>query len=156
MGSLRAGLLASLRPWPGSALEAAMGLAQEGCAAGGAAGPADRFGGRGAAGSAGGPALPAEVSRRAFVLCAGNPLLLEQLAVAIGRGEDVPGAGSRGGLFGQGVLLARFAGLPPAGMRCAQAASVLGTRFLPEVAAQVAGLEGARSMRLSRRWAGPG
>ena len=31
-GSLRAGLLASLRPWPGPALEAVMGLAQEGCA----------------------------------------------------------------------------------------------------------------------------
>ena len=86
--------------------------------------------------------------RRAFKLCAGNPLLLEQLAVAIGEGGEVPDAAARGpgrsARFGQGVLLARFAGLPPAGMRCAQAAAVLGTSFWPEVAAQVAGLDGAR------------
>ena len=86
-----------------------------------------------------------------FAACpAGNPLLLEQLAVAIGKGEQVPDAartGIRAGSagFGQGVLLARFAGLPPVGMRCAQAAAVLGTRFWPQVAAQVAGLNGAEA-----------
>lgn len=48
-----------------------------------------------------------------------------------------------GRVAGEGLLLARFAGLPAAGMRCARAASVLGTRFVPEIAAQVAGLVGA-------------
>ena len=43
------------------------------------------------------------------------------------------------------MLLARFAGLPPVGMRCAQAAAVLGTRFWPQVAAQAAGLDGAEA-----------
>jgi hypothetical protein len=62
--------------------------------------------------------------------------------VAIGEGGQVPEAAGAGmAAFGQGVLLARFAGLPPAGMRCAQAASVLGTSFWLEIAAQVAGLE---------------
>ena len=87
--------------------------------------------------------LPAEVKQRAYALSAGNPLLLEQLAAALGKGEELPSAAGAGdAAFGQDVLLARFAGLPSAGMRCAQAASVLGTSFLPEVAAQVAGLEG--------------
>ena len=144
MPSLRAGLLASLRPWPTTALDAAMGLVQEGRArverlvpltAGAAAALLESRVGR---------PVPAEVTRRARLLSAGNPLLLEQVAVAIGRGEDVPDVGHAGkGMIGEGLLLARFAGLPEAGMRCVRAASVLGTRFLPEIAAQVAGLDDA-------------
>ena len=143
MGSLRLGLIASLRPWPSEAHEAVTSLAQGGCGVAqrllplseGASGSllADRLG----------RLVPPEERRRAFALCAGNPLLLEQLAVAVAAGGDLPAAHAPGRAgFGQGVLLARFAGLPPAGMRCAQAASVLGASFLPEVAAQVAGLEG--------------
>ena len=149
MGSVPFGLIASLRPWPSGANEAVTGLVDEihgslwrlaplSAAAAGAL-LEDRLGG---------PVADA-VKRRAFRLCAGNPLLLEQLAVAVGRGEDVPDAGGAeaGGTgtegLGQGVLLARFAGLPPAGLRCAQAASVLGASFQPEIAAQVAGLDGA-------------
>jgi DNA-binding CsgD family transcriptional regulator len=142
MGSLRAGLIASLRPWPTGALQVAEALAEEGRGGIQRLAPLSE--------AAAGTVLQARVGRpldeaarhRAFVLCAGNPLLLEQLAVAVGEGGQVPKeAGARTAAFGQGVLLARFAGLPPAGMCCAQAASVLGTSFLPEVAAQVAGLE---------------
>ncbi len=143
MSLLRAGLLASLRPWPAAALEAAAGLAQEGCAR------IERLAPLTVAGAAAlleaqiGRPVPVAVRRRAFKLCAGNPLLLEQVAVAIGRGETVPDAAHAGrGAVGEGLLLARFAGLPVAGMRCARAAAVLGTRFVPEVAAQVAGLHG--------------
>jgi hypothetical protein len=52
------------------------------------------------------------------------------------------------------VLLARFAGLPPAGLRYAQAASALGTSFLPEVAAQMAGMAGGEIGTRWRRWSG--
>jgi DNA-binding CsgD family transcriptional regulator len=143
MGSLPAGLLASLRPWPAAALEAATGLAQEGCAQVQRLAPLTASAAAGLLEARVGRPVPAEVSRRAFTLCAGNPLLLEQVAIAIGRGEDVPEAGDAGArLLGEGLLLARFAGLPAAGLRCARAASVLGTRFVPEVAALVAGLDG--------------
>src|SRR5215831_18782385 len=86
--------------------------------------------------------VPAAVGRRAFELSAGNPLLLEQLAVAMGKGMGVPEAAKVGlAAFEQGVLLSRFAGLSPGVMRCAQAASVLGSGFRPEIAAQMAGLK---------------
>jgi DNA-binding CsgD family transcriptional regulator len=142
---LPAGLLAGLRPWPGPALDAVLGLVQEGCA------QVERLAPLSEAASAAllhtrvGRPVPAEVSRRAGRLCAGNPLLLEQVAVAIGRGEDVPDTGDAGSrVLGEGLLLARFAGLPTAGLRCARAASVLGTRFVPETAAVVAGLDGTQ------------
>ena len=87
--------------------------------------------------------VPAAARRRAFELSAGNPLLLEQLAVAVGKGTDVPAAADISlAASGQGVLLSRFAGLADAGMRFAQAAAVLGSGFLPAVAAEVAGFEG--------------
>jgi DNA-binding CsgD family transcriptional regulator len=144
LSSLRAGLLASLRPWPEPALEAVMGLVQEGCAKVERLAPLTDPAAAGLLAARVGRPVLEEVSRRAGRLCAGNPLLLEQVAIAISRGEDVPDVGDTGRwLTGEGLLLARFAGLPAAGMRCARAASVLGTRFVPEIAAQVAGLAGA-------------
>jgi DNA-binding CsgD family transcriptional regulator len=142
LSSFPVGLLASLRPWPGSALEAVLGLVEEGCARAERLAPLTATAAAALLAARSGRPVPAEVSRRAVALCAGNPLLLEQAAVAIGRGEQVPDAGDAGlGAVGKGLLLARFAGLPAAGLRCARAASVLGTSFWPEIAAQVAGLD---------------
>ena len=144
ISSLRSGLLASLRPWPAAALESAMGLAHEGCARLERLAPLTSAAAAALLETRVGRPVPAEVARRAGELCAGNPLLLEQVAMAIGRGEDVPDTGAAGrSIIGEGLLLARFAGLPAAGMGCARAASVLGTRFVPGIAAQVAGLDGA-------------
>jgi DNA-binding CsgD family transcriptional regulator len=146
MGPLRLALIATVRPWPPQAAEAVADLATAG------SGSICRLTplGQAAAGSLLearlGRVLPAEARQRAVALCAGNPLLLEQVAVALGSGADLPAAAGAGSVaFGQDVLLARFAGLPPTGMRCAQAASVLGTSFMPEIAAQVAGLEGGEA-----------
>jgi DNA-binding CsgD family transcriptional regulator len=142
MGSLRAGLIASLRPWPAGALQVAAALEGEGCGSICQLAPLSEAAAGALIQARLGYHLDAGVRHRAFVLCAGNPLLLEQLAVAIGQGGQVPEAvGAGAAAFGQGVLLARFAGLPPAGMRCAQAASVLGTSFQPQIAALVAGLD---------------
>lgn len=140
--TLRAGLLASLRPWPAAALDAARGLAEEGCGRTAHLAPLTSTAAATLLRDRIGHPVPPEISRRAGRLCAGNPLLLEQVAIAIGQGEEVPDAGgaSRAAL-GEGLLLARFAGLPAEGMRCARAAAVLGTQFAPEVAARIADLD---------------
>jgi DNA-binding CsgD family transcriptional regulator len=141
MSSVPVGLIATLRPWPPGPYELAMGLAGQGFgtverlaalsedAAGGLL--AERVGRR-----------PAdETVRQCCAMSAGNPLLLEQLAEAVRRGEDIArSAGPGHRPASEELLLARFAGLPEPGMRCAQAASVLGTRFVPAVAAEVAKL----------------
>jgi DNA-binding CsgD family transcriptional regulator len=141
--ALRAGLLASLRPWPAAALDAVLGLGAEDCARTEHLAPLTTTAAATLLQARAGRPVAAETSRRAARLCAGNPLLLEQLAMAIGRGEEVPYADGTGRpAVGAGLLLARFAGLPAEGMRCARAAAVLGTRFAPEVAARVAELDG--------------
>jgi predicted ATPase len=146
MPALRAGLLASLRPWPAAAMEAATSLARDGCAQVERLAPLTATGAAALLAARAGRPVPEKVSLRAGRLCAGNPLLLEQVAMAIGRGEDVPDADAAGTpLLGKNLLLARFAGLPAAGLRCARAASVLGTRFVPQTAARVAGLDGAEA-----------
>ncbi len=142
ISSLPVAIIGTLRPWPSGAGDAVMDLVDDHCATAerlaalseGAATAllADRLGYE----------PSAEVGRRAFRFCAGNPLLMQQMAVAISQGGEVPDA-DRAPRIGEGLLLARFAGLPPAGMRCAQAAAVLGTRFQPDVAGLVAGLDSA-------------
>src|SRR5207253_3034619 len=69
--------------------------------------------------------------RRAWASSAGNPLLLEQIALAIGGApdaadEDPPRPWH---ISPDRLLLRRFGGLPAAGLRLARAASVLGSRF---------------------------
>jgi tetratricopeptide (TPR) repeat protein len=141
MSPLRLALIATLRPWPTTAAETAADLAETGCARIQRLIPLSRAASGTLLDTRLGRVLPDVAKQRAFALCAGNPLLLKQAAIAIGRGADLPAAAAAGSAaFGQDVLLARFAGLPPAGMRCAQAASVLGTSFLPDVAVQVAGI----------------
>ena len=83
-----------------------------------------------------------QLADAAWRISAGNPLLLEQLAQAVGRDEQLP-AGDRDGadLITEGLLLSRFAELPAAGLRAAQAASVLGVRFRTELATAIAGLD---------------
>jgi DNA-binding CsgD family transcriptional regulator len=138
---LHVGIVATLRPWPAEARDAVQSLAHEGNVVIRQLAPLSKAAAATLLSSRVGHALPEVLQGRAFALSAGNPLLLEQLAVALARGEDLPDVGMTGRpAVGQGVLLARFAGLPPAGMRCAQAAAVLGTSFLPALAAEVAGL----------------
>jgi DNA-binding CsgD family transcriptional regulator len=145
-GPLGLGVLACLRPWPPAAAEAVAALAHEDHGTVQVLAPLSP--------AASGALLEARVGHpvaqpvvaRAFALCAGNPLLLGQVAVALGQGEELPAPAEAGqALPGQSMLLARFAGLPTAGMRCAQAASVLGTSFQPDVAAQLAMLNPAEA-----------
>jgi len=144
LGSLQVAVIGALRSWPAEAEGLAARLAGDGYAA------AERLAPLGAASAVAllatrlGTDLPAAEAEHAWEVSAGNPLLLEQLALMVSRGEQIPG-GARPGARGRpaDLLLARFAGLPVAGMRCARAAAVLGARFRAEFALQLAQLDDA-------------
>jgi len=103
MGGLRAGLIASLRPWPARAGEVAAGLASEGCGSIQHLAPLSEAAAGSLLQARLGRSVPGPVRRRVFELCARNPLLVEQLAVAIGHGENLPElAGTGAGAFGRG------------------------------------------------------
>ncbi|HSV66915.1 MAG TPA: AAA family ATPase [Mycobacteriales bacterium] len=135
-------MLGTLRPWPQAAHELASALVYDGHASLQRLAPLS-----GDAAAAllaarlGGPVTEAD-SRAATALCAGNPLLLEQVAASLsrqGQGEALVGVGAA--ISAEGIVLTRFAGLPPAALRVAAAASVLGTRFRPSLATRVADLD---------------
>lgn len=90
--------------------------------------------------------IPRTLMAEALHLCAGNPLLLQQLGLAIRNGDLPPEAD--GGWLPRNVnvlLLARFACLSESAVRCAQAGSILGARFRVDVAAEAAGLHEAEA-----------
>jgi DNA-binding CsgD family transcriptional regulator len=77
----------------------------------------------------------------AVASCGGNPLLLTHVAAELEAGRPLPDHGRQaGGSWASRLLLSRFTGVGPAAEAYLQAASVLGWRFRPEVAAEVAGL----------------
>jgi DNA-binding CsgD family transcriptional regulator len=142
IGTLPIGVLATLRPWPAAAQEVAGNLEDQGLASVVRVLPL-----RLRAASAlltersGGP-VTAELASRAWSAARGNPLLLEQVAHAIRRDGRIPELEGRGhALRGDTLLLTRFAGIAPDGMRFAQAASALGVAFRPDLAAEVSRLD---------------
>jgi DNA-binding CsgD family transcriptional regulator len=142
-GSTPVALIGTLRPWPSEAHELAAGLSHDGRALIERLAPLTEEASGALLVARLGQPISEEVLRRSSDLCAGNPLLLEQVAVAIERGEEVPTASTPGPAktVSDDLLLSRFAGLPAEGMRCAQAAAIFGTHFVPELAARVAKLE---------------
>ncbi|MGH3621165.1 MAG: helix-turn-helix transcriptional regulator [Sciscionella sp.] len=148
LAGLPVAVLATLRPWPVAAHELVSALVYDGQASMQRLAPLSE----GAAATllaarCGAPVSEADASA-ATALCGGNPLLLEQVAASHnrGRGEVRLGAGAVGAAVGaEGILLTRFAGLPPVALRLATAASVLGTRFRPTLATMVADLDGQQA-----------
>ena len=141
IASLPVAVIATLRTWPEDAREVASSLVGSGVARLHQLTPLSRQGSTALLTERAGRELSEAAAAKAWELCAGNPLLLEQVALAIGRGAiDADAAESWPGLQADGLLLSRFAGLPPLALRCVRAASVLGIRFRLEVAAEVAGL----------------
>jgi DNA-binding CsgD family transcriptional regulator len=138
-GTLPLAVVATLRPWPDSALHAAERLAAQGLADIQRLAPLtdeaarevlrDRFGDIGS-----------DAADRAVSACDGNPLLLE-LALPDPRLAE-PGAA--GGPVRaeemRRLLLARFSAADPTAQRYVRAASVLGTRFRAAIAAAIADL----------------
>ena len=140
--NLPVAVLAAQRPWPPAANELATALAYDGYAAVYRLAPlSSDAAGQLLAARLGSPVSGA-VSRTALELSGGNPLLVEQVAAAIGRGERI-GAPTQAGTAAvrAKIVLTRFAGVPKSALRCARAASVLGTRFRPELAVRVAQLD---------------
>jgi predicted ATPase len=141
LAGLPVAVVATLRPWPQEAHLAAAGLAHDGRASVERLAPLTRAGTAALlTARSGRPVSEAEIDRAAEVT-AGNPLLLEQVALALARGQGIPrlAAGWRG--HPEQLLLTRFAGVPAAGLECARAAAVLGTRFRSELAVALASLD---------------
>lgn len=134
-------LITTLRPWPSRAYEVARGLVESGHASIERLGPLSRDSASDLLADRSDRHLSKASQRDAWELCGGNPLLVGQLALALNRGEQVPGATSGASDLGANMLLARFAGLDLASLECARCAAVLGVNFRPELAAEVAGLE---------------
>jgi DNA-binding CsgD family transcriptional regulator len=141
IGSLHVAVVATMRTWPPDAREVASGLVASGVARLVRLAPLTPAGSAAMLTERTGRVVSDAAAAQAWRLCAGNPLLLEQVALAIGRGAvDAEAAESWPALKADGLLLSRFAGLPAAALRCARAASVLGARFRLEFAVEVAGL----------------
>lgn len=138
IGALPVAIVGTLRPWPPAADEVCLHLAAAGHAhverlsslseRAASALLADRLG----------HDLAAEVINEAWNSTAGNPLLLEEVAEAMATAEPSGGSVGPGRLEHSAMLLRRFGGLPEPGVRLACAASVLGTRFRPELAVALA------------------
>jgi DNA-binding CsgD family transcriptional regulator len=142
IGSLPVAVIATLRSWPEDARQVAERLVASDVARRERLSPLSRDGSTAMLTARAGRAVSDAAATKAWELCAGNPLLLEQVALAIGRGAiDAEVADSWPAVEADGLLLGRFAGLRPSALRCVRAASVLGVRFRLEVAAEVAGLD---------------
>lgn len=149
ISSLPVAVIATLRLWPPEAEQLCLGLAQEDTAMVERLLPLSEAAVARLLAARLGSVLDAEPARRAWKLSGGNPLLVDQIAVSMTRGELPDGVA----MTRNGLLLSRFAGLPEAGMACARAASVLGVHFRSEVALELAQLdEAASKLALESLW----
>ena len=135
-------LIATLRPWPLRAHEVSSRLVVGGHATAERLDPLTRGAASALLASRSDRAISEASQEDAWELCRGNPLLVEQLALSLNRGEHIPDRTDHGAELGQNVLLARFAGLDASSMECARCGSVLGATFRPDLATEVAGLAG--------------
>jgi DNA-binding CsgD family transcriptional regulator len=141
LAALPVGVIVTARPWPPALAQAAEELAEEGLVdlerllplSTGAATALlqDRTHER---------TRPEDIES-AVASCGGNPLLLIRVAAELDAGRSLPDdRGQATGSWASRLLLSRFTGVGPTAEAYLQAASVLGWRFRPEVAAEVAGL----------------
>jgi DNA-binding CsgD family transcriptional regulator len=126
-------LVATLRPWPTAAEEAATALVADGRAELVRLPPLSERSVREMLGEA----VDTAAAHEAWELCSGNPLLVEQVILALHRGEHVPHRLA----LREHLLLSRFAGVGTAALQYATAGAVMGTSFAPELAGDVAGLD---------------
>lgn len=136
LAGLPVALVATARPWPTEALTSAQDLAAQGVAEIEPLAPLSATAARTLLCSRVSEQVPAAIVERAIDLCAGNPLLVEQVAAEL----------HRSGRLAEGqVRFSRFVGVGAAGRRYLEAASVLGTRFRAAVATEVAGLSATQT-----------
>jgi len=142
IASLPVAIIGTLRPWPPAAHELAASLAHEGHAEVATLAPLSRKASGLLLADLIGHTLDDDVVAQAWEFRSGNPLLLEQMAAIIEQGDPIGDASERKSRHARDeLLLSRFAGLPPEGIRLTRVASVLGIRFRSDIAIEIAGLD---------------
>ena len=151
-------VLVTARPWPPEALRAGEELAAQQLAAVQRLAPLSQEAAWSILTQQAGTADPATGElERAAALCAGNPLLLDYVAAAMRAGQGIPERQSPAGTsWSRRLLLSHLAGQEEPAQRYLRAAAVLGRRFRPEVAAQVAGLAAADAAAAQEAFAAAG
>jgi DNA-binding CsgD family transcriptional regulator len=141
-------VIATLRPWPPMAKQAFVGVVRGGHGSCQWLAPLGDGGARALVASRAGRPVPQPVAAEAARDCAGNPLLLDQLARSIGEGSGRAGTLTVISDNGDGTLARdRFAGVDDAALHLLEGASVFGDRFRPKLAAEVAGLDEIQAER---------
>jgi DNA-binding CsgD family transcriptional regulator len=141
LAGLPVGMVVTARPWPPALARAAGELAEEGLIDLERLLPLTTSAATDLLGERIGDRATLDDIGAAVASCGGNPLLLMHVAAELEAGRALPDRGRQsGGSWASRLLLSRFIGMGAAGEAYLQAASVLGGRFRPEVAAEVAGL----------------
>ena len=135
-------IVATLRPWPQAAADAAAEAAAAGVATVVHLEPLSDAAARVLVAQVrgGSPGSEPAVARSVRERCGGNPLLLRQLATLPVDAETFPSRTNKPAL-----LLGRFTGLDSAGLEYARTAAVCGAAFRPDVAAEMASLDDRQS-----------
>ncbi len=129
------------RPWPPALARAAGELAEEGLVDLERLAPLTTGAATALLGQRVGDRVRPEEIEAAVAACGGNPLLLNRVAAELEAGRALPEHGKQvSGSWASRLLLSRFTGVGSSAEAYLRAASVLGARFRPEVAADVAGL----------------
>jgi DNA-binding CsgD family transcriptional regulator len=137
LDGLRVAVVASTRPWPSTALDQARSLAHDRFAELERLRPLSNAASGALLEQRLGPELPEGFVEPACHACAGNPLLLSEVAEARRHGENLLNGCAN--TLGERVFLPRFAGVGAPGLRWARAASVLGSRFRPDAVRRLSG-----------------
>jgi DNA-binding CsgD family transcriptional regulator len=157
LASLPVGVVVTARPWPPALAQAAGELAEEGLVELDRLLPLSPNAATALLGQRVGDRARPEDIQAAVASCAGNPLLLVHVAAELEAGRALPAEGGQmGGSWASRLLLSRFTGVGPRGEAYLRAASVLGWRFRPEVAAEVAGLRPTEAARALEALTGAG
>jgi DNA-binding CsgD family transcriptional regulator len=126
---LGATFICTLRPWPSPAVRLADRLAEAGVGRLERLAPLTDDAAAALLAHRAGRTVGRASAQRAIRLCGGNPLLLEQVALAMQQGTGVPRLSPSESPLPAVLLLSRFAAVSDKALAYAQAASVFGTRF---------------------------
>jgi DNA-binding CsgD family transcriptional regulator len=137
LGSLPVGIIGALRPWPEDAYEAVRRLVAAGDATMERLQPLSRPASSMLLASLQGTDVDPAVEAQSWALCRGNPLLVEQLVLALARGEALSKSSAGDPALPDHILLTRFAALDRTTLTYARAASVHGRTFYPDITAAV-------------------
>ncbi|MFZ0664420.1 MAG: AAA family ATPase, partial [Acidimicrobiales bacterium] len=140
IASRRVALVATLRPWPTDALEVAGSLNQDGLSEVCELLPLSDEASRALLMAKVWGGVSSGVATEAASACAGNPLLLEEVARSLLGGHPIP-AFEPFSSRRRDILLRRFASVSEATFRLLRSASIFGTTFRPSAARDVAGMD---------------